>query len=111
MGPIAGEAGSTAVGVRRPSRAARRRERVDRERRPAGGPSAANAFLTAFFEHPYHPKIHLDQHHLGPIQPSDLRPILPSSTQFLPESAVEDTNVDNADREVRLASSRVDLEP
>jgi hypothetical protein len=78
---------------------------------PAGGPSAANAFLTAFFEHPYHPKIHLDQHHLGPIQPSDLRPILPSGTQFLPESAVEDTNVDNADREVRIASSRVDLEP
>jgi hypothetical protein len=29
--------------------------------------SAANAFLTAFFEHPYHPKIYLDQHHLGPI--------------------------------------------
>jgi hypothetical protein len=42
-----------------------------------GGPSAANAFLTAFSEHPHHPKIHLDQHHPGPIQPSDLRPILP----------------------------------
>jgi hypothetical protein len=41
-----------------------------------GGPSAANAAFTVFFEHPTTPSNRLDRHRLGPMQPADLRPVL-----------------------------------
>ena len=54
-------------------------------RRYAGGWSAANAFFTVFFEHPHHPRDHLDRHPFRPMQPADLRPILHTQHPLPPD--------------------------